>query len=117
MAKPCTPQPIAQRVQLFEPKARNASLSLGVQKGVFSFAKENTPFEGQQRNALRSLPLKGEIKGKLSSEREYPLCLAVALSAALSMQRNALRSLPFLGAQKKSRPMDGSHFCSISQCG
>ena len=55
MAKPCTPQPIAQRVQLFEPKARNASLSLGVQKGVFSFAKENTSFARAAPSALPSL--------------------------------------------------------------
>ena len=47
----------AQRVQPFKPKACNASLSLGVSKGVFS------------------------------SEREYPLCLAAAQSAALTMQR------------------------------
>ena len=44
MAKPCTPQPIAQRVQLFKCQSRNVSLSLGDIKGVFSFAKENTPF-------------------------------------------------------------------------
>ena len=44
MAKPCTPQPIAQRVQLFKHQSRNVSLSLGDIKGVFSFAKENTPF-------------------------------------------------------------------------
>ena len=44
MAKPCTPQPIAQRVQLFKRQSRNVSLSLGDIKGVFSFAKENTPF-------------------------------------------------------------------------
>ena len=43
MAKPCTPQPIAQRVQLFKRQSRNVSLSLGDIKGVFSFAKENTP--------------------------------------------------------------------------
>ena len=44
MAKPCTLQPIAQRVQLFKRQSRNVSLSLGDIKGVFSFAKENTPF-------------------------------------------------------------------------
>ena len=45
MAKPCTPQLIAQRVQLFKRQSRNVSLSLGDKKGVFSFAKENTPFD------------------------------------------------------------------------
>ena len=34
----------AQRVQLFKRQSRNVSLSLGDIKGVFSFAKENTPF-------------------------------------------------------------------------
>ena len=43
----------------------------------------------------------GDQKGVFSSEREYPLCLAVALSAARSMQRNALRSLPFWGTKKE----------------
>ena len=123
----------AQRVQPFKIGTANAggrgerpSPFSGGSKGGILFGKRIPPLPGsgaQRRTinaapaALRSLPLKGEIKGKLSSEREYPLCLAVALSAALSMQRNALRSLPFLGAQKKSRPMGGSHFCSISQCG
>ena len=50
MAKPCTPQPIAQRVQLFKRQSRNASLSLGDIKGVFSFAKENTPLCPVQRH-------------------------------------------------------------------
>ena len=44
MAKPCTPQLIAQRAQFFKHQSRNVSLSLGDIKGVFSFAKENTPF-------------------------------------------------------------------------
>ena len=35
----------AQRVQLFKRQSRNVSLSLGDKKGVFSFAKENTPFD------------------------------------------------------------------------
>ena len=43
MAKPCTPQLIAQRVQFFKHQSRNVSLSLGDIRGVFSFAKENTP--------------------------------------------------------------------------
>ena len=33
----------------------------------------------------------GVQKGVFSSEREYPLCLAAALSAARSMQRSALQ--------------------------
>jgi len=56
VAKPRTPQLIAQRVQLFKLQTCNASLSLGVKKGEFSFAKENSPFVWQQRNALQPLP-------------------------------------------------------------
>ena len=40
MAKPCTPQLIAQRVQLFKAKGGNASLSLGDKKGEFSHVRE-----------------------------------------------------------------------------
>ena len=48
MAKPCTPHPIAQRVQLFELQTGNVRgrggrpprLSLGISKGVFSLERE-----------------------------------------------------------------------------
>ena len=43
------------------------------------------PMSGVEGNAPR--PSLGDTKGVFSSRREYPLCLAVALSAALSMQR------------------------------
>ena len=52
----------AQRVQSFKPKARNASLSLGDKKGVFSFAKENTPFDpaARRRHFFRTCANKRE---------------------------------------------------------
>mgnify|MGYP006977405043 CR=1 FL=1 len=38
MAKPCTPHPIAQRVQLFKLQTRNVNFLLGdVKGGIFSF--------------------------------------------------------------------------------
>ena len=51
MAKPCTPYPIAQRVQLFKPQAGNVRgrggsplvLSLGGLRGILSFEKESIP--------------------------------------------------------------------------
>ena len=63
----------------------------------------------------------GVPKGVFSSEREYPLCLAAAQSAALTMQRRwrcnpppprkgESKWIPFSVAQKKSRPSDDSHF-------
>ena len=52
MAKPCTPHLIPQAEQFFEIKTANVggrgalpSRSLGVPKGIFSFAKENIPFD------------------------------------------------------------------------
>ena len=53
MAKPCTPRPIAQRVQFFKIKTANVRgrggrplvLSLGGVRGPFSFTKENGPFD------------------------------------------------------------------------
>ena len=64
MAKPCTPQPIAQRVQFFKHQSRNVSLSLGVQKGVFSFAKENTPFAPCSAIGAATSPAHGRVKEK-----------------------------------------------------
>ena len=50
MAKPCTPHLIPQAEQFFEIETANVggrgalpSRSLGVPKGIFSFAKENIP--------------------------------------------------------------------------
>ena len=62
-------------------------------RSACSPSRSGLPMLGVEGDAPR-LSL-GDQKGVFSSEREYPLCLAVALSAARSMQRNALRSLPF----------------------
>ena len=43
MAKPCTPHPIAQRVQLFELQTANVKFSLGGFKGGYSLLKESIP--------------------------------------------------------------------------
>ena len=51
-----------QALQLFELFACNESLSLGVPKGVFSFAKENTPFDpaARRRHFFRTCANKRE---------------------------------------------------------
>ena len=78
---------IAQRVQPFKPKACNASLSLGDKKGVFSFAKENTPFAWQWRSAphdqcsaarCNPRPLAGGNKKRALSRIERRSLLLVA---------------------------------------
>ena len=43
MAKPCTPRPTAQRVQLFELQTANVKFSLGGFKGGYSLLKESIP--------------------------------------------------------------------------
>ena len=42
--------------ELFKPETANLSLSLGVPKGIFSFAKENIPFDpaARRRHILRT---------------------------------------------------------------
>ena len=87
----------AQRVQPFKPKGGNVSLSLGVPKGVFSFAKENTPFVScSATGAAFPAPRKGESKGIPSSEREYPLCLV--------QRQQALPSPPLVRGNQKGIP-------------
>ena len=100
VAKPRTPHLIPQAAQRFKIEtanvrgqgARPLAFLWGFKRG-YSLRKENTPFVWQQRSALHyhcsangaapSRPLvREESKGKPSSEREYPLCLAVAQSAA-----------------------------------
>ena len=51
-ATPRADIPIPKAKDLRKPETTNLSLSLGVPKGVFSFAKENTPF-GTPRERLR----------------------------------------------------------------
>ena len=56
MAKPCTPHPIAQRVQLFKLQTANVggrgtlpSRSLGGPRGIFSHVREYPPFPVQRQ--------------------------------------------------------------------
>ena len=59
MAKPCTPHPIAQRVQLFKLQSGNVggrgvrplAFLWGIQRG-YSLRKENTPFGAAARTPL-----------------------------------------------------------------
>ena len=60
----------------FEPKTANLSLSLGVPKGPFSFAKENGPFD--------SLPHGVGIKGSSACGAANPVPPAGGKGAALS---------------------------------
>ena len=62
MAKPCTPHPIAQRVQLFKPQTGNVggrgalpSRSLGGSRGPFSHVKEYPPWTPKRTQG--ALPL------------------------------------------------------------
>ena len=61
-----------QALQLFELFACNESLSLGVPKGVFSFAKENTPFDpaARRRHFSRTCAKKG---GAFFEKENLPL--------------------------------------------
>ena len=47
---------IPEASRSFEPETANLSLSLGVPKGIFSFAKENIPFDpaARRRHILRT---------------------------------------------------------------
>ena len=63
MAKPCTPHPIAQRVQLFELLSCNGGVkgqrplrSLGGPRGPFSHVREWPPYSAQRHRRCLSLP-------------------------------------------------------------
>ena len=68
MAKPCTPHPIAQRVQLFKPQTGNGGVkgqrplrSLGGQRGPFSHVREWPPLTPKRTQG--ALPLDPTIAG------------------------------------------------------
>ena len=98
----------AQRVQFFELQTCNVggrgerpSPFSGGSKGGILFGKRMPPLpRAAPAGAAFPAPRKGESKRDTLFGKRIP----------------PLICLPF-GAQKKSRPMDGSHFCSISQCG
>ena len=63
MAKPCTPHPIAQRVQSFKLQTRNGGVkgrrplrSLGGPRGPFSHVREWPPYSVQRHRRCLSLP-------------------------------------------------------------
>ena len=63
MAKPCTPHPIAQRVQLFKPQTGNVggrgdlpSRSLGGLRGPFSHVREWPPYPRPLHGAGKNAP-------------------------------------------------------------
>ena len=64
----------------FEPQAANVSLSLGDSKGVFSFAKENTPF------GLRSAPSSCYDKSIIEKVRTLPMILSEAIQSLMTLQ-------------------------------
>ena len=79
----------AQSLQCAGSRGKTPCLSLGVQKGVFSFAKENTPFAWQQRSAPHdqcsaarcnppSPPARGGIKKGPSLAREKALFVSLS---------------------------------------
>ena len=94
MAKPCTPHLHCAARAALQAQSLQCRGSRGTPlaflwgiKRGYSLRKENTPFAWQWRSA------------------PHYQCSATRCAPS-----------PF-GAQKKSRPLDGSHFCSISQCG
>ena len=141
VAKPRTPHLRCAARAALQAASSQCKFSLGGSKGGISLFEKRYPslVRAAPAGAAFPAPRKGESKGIPSSEREYPLCLAAAQSAATPpfpvrgnqkgipssereyplcpVQRQQALPSPFLRAQKKSRPMDGSHFCSISQCG
>ena len=65
-----------------KPETANLSLSLGVPKGAFSFAKENAPF-GTPRERLR-LAVSG-LRKSLASGMEMPARGVAAFSVAIRL--------------------------------
>ena len=89
----------------------------GRQRGYSLSQKRIPPLSGSSaksctnscsaNGAATTHPHEGRSKGIPSSRREYPLCLAVALSAALSMQRNALQPPSPARGRKSPSPCGG----------
>ena len=82
MAKPCTPHPIAQRVQLFKLQTANVggrgvlpSRSLGGPRGIFSHVREYPPYSVQRhwrcfpRGAARRLKLWEQVNDLREHEK------------------------------------------------
>ena len=70
MAKPCTPYPIPQAEQRFKPETANQTLSLGGQRGIFSF------------RGKRISPLIASLHGAGINVQRLRRCLPRGTSAA-----------------------------------
>ena len=106
MAKPCTPHPIAQRVQLFKPQAGNVggrgglpSRSLGGSRGPFSHVREWPPYcalphaaGGPKTQPLRAAPPSAPAGCPKPRSRAY--VASAEPRSALKSGRNALHSHP-----------------------
>ena len=106
MAKPCTPHPIAQRVQLFKPQAGNIggrgglpSRSLGGSRGPFSHVREWPPYcalphaaGGPKTQPLRAAPPSAPAGCPKPRSRAY--VASAEPRSALKSGRNALHSHP-----------------------
>ena len=138
---------LAQSPQCWGSRGTPLAFLWGIQRGYSLRKENTPFVSCSATGAAFPAPRKGKSKGIPSSEREYPLCLVQRQQALPSPplvrgnqkgyplrkentpfawqwrsaphdQCSATRCAPSpFGAQKKSRPMDGSHFCSISQCG
>ena len=114
MAKPCTPHPIAQRVQLFKIETANVggrgdlpSRSLGGPRGPFSHAREWPPYcalphaAGEPKTQpLRAAPPSAPAGCPKPRSRAY--VASAEPRSALKSGRNALHSHP--SSQRRRTP-------------
>ena len=120
MAKPCTPHPIAQRVQPFKLQTANAggrgpplAFLWGIQRG-YSLRKENTPFGVAARTPL-SLP---RLRGKRCSPfglsfpprgaRKAPAPLRAQKKSTLKAPpQRGINQIPFMSRARGHRIISG----------
>ena len=95
MAKPCTPHPIAQRVQFFKPKSGNVggrgvlpSRSLGGPRGIFSHVREYPPY-----------PQPHTVRGKAAASSGCSPSAPCAEKERTSLSRSPLFLLIFCCAE------------------
>ena len=114
MAKPCTPHPIAQRLQLFKPQTGNVggrgvlpSRSLGGSRGPFSHVREWPPYcalphaAGEPKTQpLRAAPPSAPAGCPKPRSRAY--VASAEPRSALKSGRNALHSHP--SSQRRRTP-------------
>ena len=134
MAKPCTPHPIPQRVQLFKPQTGNVggrgalpSRSLGGSRGPFSHVREWPPYcalphaTGKPKTQpLRAAPPSAPAGCPKPRSRAY--VASAEPRSALKSGRNALHSHPSSQRRRSSSPsftskarMIASSVCALTQ--